>query len=211
MTHPRWWTLRNWWAIAVVVLAAKMVAVTLWRYREYFPPDFNSEFLQGREATFFGSYQWAFYPHIIGGPLSLVLGCLLMSHTVRRRWPRWHRQLGRVQVANVLVVVAPSGGWMALYAATGLNGSIALGLLAVVTWLCAWWGWIAAGQRRFADHQCWMLRTFTLLCSAIVIRLLGGIGTLLPAAPWWYDHATVWLCWVVPLLLCECCLRHSNR
>jgi hypothetical protein len=189
--------------ILVVVLIWKVTLSIVLEYRSYVPPDFESDFLRGREPHFWGAYRWAFYLHLISGPPSLIFGTVLVSQRLRRWSPGWHRRLGRVQVALALLMVAPSGLWMAFYAATGAIAGIGLSLLAVATACCAWFGWTAAVGRRFGDHQRWMWRTFLLLCSAVVLRLFGGLATVLELdAPWLYPLST-WACWLVPLLVFE--------
>lgn len=63
---------------ALVVLAGllivKITVAVMLGYSNYFPPNFQSDFLQGRDGYFFGGYQWAFYPHIAFGPAAAVLG-----------------------------------------------------------------------------------------------------------------------------------------
>src|SRR6478609_5606002 len=98
---------------AAILLIAKVTVTVLVGYRDYLPPNFNADFLLGRESYFFGAYSWAFYIHLLSGPPSLILGTILISETFRRRFPRWHRRLGRFQVTNILLLVAPSGLWMA--------------------------------------------------------------------------------------------------
>src|SRR5580700_1421905 len=90
------------------VLIFKVTAAVVLGYRNYFPADFNSDFLRGREDCFAGAYQWAFYAHIASGPVSLVLGTILISERFRRRFPQWHRGLGKLQIACILLLVAPS-------------------------------------------------------------------------------------------------------
>ena len=92
-------------AASLVIL--KTVGTVLLSYRGYFPPDFQTDFLLGREAYFFGRYQGFFYAHIVSGPLSLLLGMLLLSDWLRQRKPKLHRMMGRVQVACVLGVLPP--------------------------------------------------------------------------------------------------------
>ena len=57
---------------AAVLLILKVTLSVVVGYRDYLPPDFNSDFLLGREAYFYGAYRWAFYAHLISGPMSLV-------------------------------------------------------------------------------------------------------------------------------------------
>ena len=188
-----------------------LAALVIWKvtlsvvieYRHYFPPNFASDFLRGRELYFWGAYRWAFFTHLISGPASLILGTMLASELFRRTVPTWHRLLGRMQVACVLLLVAPSGLWMAYYAATGTVAAAGLGSLGIATAVCVVLGWRSAVRRRLANHRRWMWRTFILLCSAVVIRMIGGLATVAHIdAPWLYPLST-WTSWLVPLLIFE--------
>jgi small-conductance mechanosensitive channel len=187
----------------VVLLILKVTANVLIGYRDYLPPNFNADFLLGRESYFYGAYSWAFYTHLLSGPPSLIVGTILISETFRRRLPRWHRRLGRLQVACVLLLVAPSGLWMARYAMSGAIAGTGLGFLAIATALCCTAGWRAAVARKFSDHQIWMWRTYLLLCSAVVIRLIGGLATVLQFDHPWVYPVSVWASWLVPLAIFE--------
>jgi hypothetical protein len=191
----------------LVFLAALLVwKVTLSvviEYRHYFPPDFESDFLQGREHYFWGAYRWAFYTHLASGPASLILGTILISERFRTKLPAWHRRLGRAQGMCVLLLVAPSGLWMARHAMTGAVAAAGLGSLGIATAACVLLGWRAAVQRRFAQHQRWMWRTFLLLCSAVVIRVTGGLATVAGYDALWVYPFAAWASWLGPLLAFE--------
>jgi len=190
-----------------VLLIFKVTLSVVIGYRQYLPPDFGSDFLLGREAYFFGPYRWAFYAHLIAGPASLVAGTILLSERVRRSAPKWHRMLGRLQVVCILLVLVPTGLWMAGYAMTGAVAGAGLGLLAIATAICTALGWRAAVARRFDEHRRWMLRTYVLLCSAVVIRLMGGLATTLQLDETWVYPLSVWASWLVPLIVFECWRR----
>ena len=196
-------TLQRILMLLVCVLICKIVVGVLLNYRDFMPPDFESDFLQGRAHYFFGSYQWAFYAHISSGPCSLILGMILISEQFRVRFTTWHRYLGRIQVACVLLLVAPSGLWMAFYAETGAIAGAGFAALAVATGMCVALGWRSAMKRRFAAHQCWMLRCFVLLCSAVVLRLIGGVSTFAGVEAAWVYPLAAWTCWLVPLTAYE--------
>ena len=181
------------------LLILKVTVAVMLGYVNYFPPNFDADFLRGRERYFFGAYQWAFYTHIASGPVSLFMGVILISERFRRRYPKWHRLLGRVQVANVLLLVTPSGLWMSWYTATGTIVGIGFALLAVLTGTCIALGWRAAVKRRFQVHRRWMGRCFLLLCSAVVLRLVAGLGTVLGVQSPWFDPLASWASWLVPL------------
>lgn len=200
---------------ALVVLATllifKVTAEVVWGYRNYFPPNFGSDFLHERESYFFGAYQWAFYTHIAAGPTAMIVGTILISEPFRRRFPRWHRALGRIQVVTILLGVAPSGLWMARYAAPGTMAAISFASLAIATGTCAVLGLRAALQRRFAVHRRWMWRCYLLLCSAVVLRLMGGLATVWGVQAEWFDPVATWACWLAPLAAYEWPNRAKRR
>jgi uncharacterized membrane protein len=187
--------------VLAYLLVCRTTVSVLLTFGSYFPPNFRSDFLLGRDAYFFGPYQWAFYAHIVSGPFTLIAGLVLLSDSVRRRFPAWHRALGRVQVACVLLLVAPSGLWIAWYAATGAVAAVGFATVALVTAFCVAKGWRAAVQRRFEEHRRWMLRCYVLLCSAVVLRVIGGLSEVL-GLDGTYPFAA-WLSWLLPLLVLE--------
>lgn len=196
------------WGAACLI--AKVTLSVILNYPYYFPPDFHSEFLNGRESYFFGAYQWAFYTHIVSGPISLLLGLFLIFEPMRVNCPILHRYLGRMQVGCVIFGVAPSGVWMARYAAAGALAGVGLGLSGITAAICVGFGFLNARKRRFVDHQRWMTRCFLLLCSAVVVRILGGLGATLVVSWPWYDVVTTWVSWLAPLTIFEI-LEHFRR
>lgn len=203
MTNTHTTTLQRVLILLTGLLILKVTVAVMLGYVNYLPPNFDSDFLRGRERYFFGAYQWAFYTHIASGPAALILGVILISERFRMRHPKWHRFLGRIQAANVLLLVTPSGLWMAWYTSTGTVAGIGFALLAVLTGTCVALGWRAAVKRRFQVHRRWMWRCFLLLCSAVVLRLVAGIGTVLGVQSMWFDPVASWMSWLVPLVTFE--------
>ena len=189
--------------LACVLIVRVTVAIVL-NYHNYLPPDFTSEFLQERESYFFGSYRWAFYTHIFSGPYTLLLSLVLVSDRFRSRYLRLHRILGRVQVVCVLFFVVPSGLWMAFYADSGVIAVSGFASLAIATGTCVAFGFRAVLRRRFTAHRRWMWRTSLLLCSAVVLRIIGGIVTVLGLSAEWTYPMAAWISWLIPLIAFEC-------
>jgi hypothetical protein len=204
LTLPR---VAGWAAIALI---GNVLLVTLLNYRDYLPPNFQADFLLGRERYFWQGYHWAFFAHIFAGPLSLALGPLLVSGRFRAWAPAWHRRLGKLQLLNVIVLVVPSGLVMALWAAGGWPAGVGLGALGLSTLGCAWWGWRAAVGRRFAQHRRWMWRLFALLGSAVVLRALGGLTEVLQLESALFPVVNAWIGWLLPLGICEIVLRRNR-
>lgn len=191
-----------------VVLILRVLAAILANYVDYFPPNFDSLFLQGREATFTQTYAFAFYVHIFAGPLVLLSGLILLSEYVRRRFGRLHRVLGRTQVAVLLLFVLPSSIVMSLHAFGGWPAGLSFLLLSAATAACSIIGVVHARGHRYDQHRRWMLRCYVLLCSAVALRLMSGAAGLIgvPSPEEAYIVAS-WASWLLPLAACEIALR----
>ncbi len=187
-----------------VVLILRVLATILANYPDYFPPHFDSLFLQGREATFTGVYRPAFYVHIFSGPVVLLNGLILLSESVRRRHRGLHRWLGRVQVVVLLLFMLPSGVVMSRHAFGGWPAGLSFLLLSAATAICAIAGVVHARRRRHDRHRRWMHRAYVLICSAVVRRLISGAAGLVgvPSPEGAYVVAA-WCSWLLPLVVFE--------
>ena len=195
-----------------IVLILRVLAEILANYPDYFPPNFQALFLQGREATFRGAYRAAFYVHILSAPLVLCNGLVLLSENVRRRHRGWHRWLGRVQVALLLFFVLPSGVVMSRQAFGGWSAGLSFLLLSAATASCAIVGVVHACRSHYDQHRQWMIRTYVLICSAVALRLISGAaGRVGVASPEQAYIVAAWSSWLLPLAAYEIVERWPAR
>lgn len=194
-------TVLRWLALALIV---RVLVTILANYPDYFPPNFDSLFLQGREATFTGAYRPAFYVHIFSGPVVLFNGLILISDYVRLHYGGLHRVLGRVQVIVLLLLVLPSSVVMSRHAFGGNAAGLSFLLLSVATAICAVVGVLHARGRRYHSHRRWMMRCYVLICSAVMLRLMSGAAGLIgvPSPESAYVIAA-WSSWLLPLAALE--------
>lgn len=197
--------------ILTAVVIAKVTFSVILNNRQYFPPDFRSDFLLGRQAYFYGVYQYAFFTHVVAGPISLMLGLVLVSKWFRAQWPVAHRWIGRTQVTLVVFVVAPGGFLMALRAVGGHVAVWGFAVLAILTAATALMGYVSARQRKFVQHERWMFRCFLLLVSAVVLRLMAGLATVAGIDGDWLYPTSAWTSWLLPLAVYELYWRWSGR
>jgi hypothetical protein len=59
-------------AAPACLLVFKATVAVLVAFPDYFPANFRSDLLLGRHGYFIGSYHWAFYAHVVAGPLTLI-------------------------------------------------------------------------------------------------------------------------------------------
>ncbi len=139
--------------------------------------------------------------HALTGTVLLLTGPLNLYVGQTRRGFAWHRRLGGAYLG---------AGYTAALAALAVNWrdphgspSIALStsLLALAWMLCASLGWRRGSQRQIAAHRDWMIRSYVLVWSFVLCRLVQRSELFEGSAA-----LIVWLTWTVPLLLCEAVL-----
>lgn len=158
----------------------------------------------------------AFYAHICGGGLALLLGPLQFWRRVRERWPRAHRWIGRVYLLAV-GVGGLAGLVLAPVNAAGLIGVLGFGSLALLWLLTGWLAYRAIRKRDIPGHRAWMMRNFALSYAAVTLRIWLPLLILaqLPfasaaAGAFDFDAAFAiaypivpFLCWVPNLVVAE--------
>ena len=184
-------------------LLLRVLVSILIEYRFYFPANFASAFLTGREATFVGIYVPAFYVHIIAGPLAVVIGTILWLSGGRARFRHAHRLLGRVQMFIVLAGLVPSGLVMASRAFAGPVAGLGFATLSAVTGFAAVATLAYAVNKQFLVHQRWATRCYILLCSPLLLRVVGGSLVVFQLESELTYRLNAWLSWLVPLIIYE--------
>ena len=104
--------------------------------------------------------------HILAASLFSVLGAFQFEGDLRRAWPRWHRNAGRILVLGGLLTAA-TGVWMTLRYAIPppLQGGLLFGVRLVVGGGMALALVLAVRvilQGDVAAHRAWMLRAYAL-------------------------------------------------
>lgn len=199
----RLWVMKRIAFWLLVALFFKVLVSIVLEYRNYFPANFESNFLAGREEFFSGSYRFAFYAHIISGPICLLIAAFLMFSGKRKSLGHWHRRLGKTLASLVLLVMLPSGLVMATQALTGPIAGAAFFVLVFTTAFCVSMASWHASQRRFAIHQTWATRSFILLCSPMLLRLMTGATIVLEVDNEWTYRFAAWGSWSIPLAVFE--------
>lgn len=187
-------------AIAVMVIAFRILGT----YGYYFPPDFQNGFLQDRQDYFWSSfYGVGFYLHIAGAPLALISGLPQLSRMVLRWSPRLHRVLGRVYALAVLLAAAPGGFVMGFRSFAGTPALICFTVMSLLVTVFTVLAWRAALRRRFQSHRRWMIRSYLMMVSAILLRLIDPLLRDLGVPDLTSYVSSLWLSWVPSLVIFE--------
>ncbi len=195
---------------ATVVLYLGVLILT--PFLHYLPPDFDRGFLRNKQSGFYSSgYFLGFYAHIASAPIALLCGTLQISNSLRNRWPRVHRRLGKTYVVLVLFFAAPGGAIMSTRALGGLPSIVCFALISTAAWVFTWKAWRAAREGRYAEHGRWMCRSYLMMCSAIMLRLIHYLMQGLDLDPTLTYQWAAWLSWLPALGIFEVVVLFNNR
>ena len=197
-----------------VVASMFILAVSyfiLAQYGNYLPPNFSVGFLVLHADRFSPVYAVGFYAHILAAPVALFCGMFQFSKRLRVKLTTAHRFLGKIYAVCVLGFVAPGGAIMSIQAYGGPVSKVGFFFLSVLTWFFTLAGWRTAKQHRFTEHADWMVRSYLLLCSAVLLRCFGEAATRLELEPEKAYIVSSWLTWVPSLIAFEWIRRRRNK
>ena len=191
---------KGWFVLVVLFTGIAIVGNSL----PYFS-SINAGFLRTKADVLPGTaYLPAFYGHISVGFIVLATGLLQFSRRMRCRFKRAHRLAGKIYVVLVLVVMAPSGLVMGIYANGGFATQLCFVLLAGVWWYYTARAYQAIRRGNVTTHVAFTYRSYALTLSAITLRLYSFL-----AVYYWglqgpeVYRVLVWLSWIPNGLLVE--------
>lgn len=138
-------------------------------------------------------FLWALYAHVPSALCALPACLALDSHTMRERAPRAHRWLGRLTALVVLLLVTPSGLYLAQFAQGGLLTTLGFwttGLVAAGAMMAAV---REARAGRFASHRRFASHVTAQLSVAVLSRVLLFAAEALELYRPWVYVAALWL------------------
>ena len=143
------------------------------------------------------------WTHLAGGATTVLLGALQFLGRLRAARPAWHRWIGRLYLAGVVVGSIGAAGLVATSPAP-----VAIRLAFAATGL-AWivtsaTGFIAIRGGQVQVHRRWMIRSYLVTLAPVTFRVaLHAPGLMALASPVVMIPLLLWLSWVVPLLAYE--------
>ncbi len=178
-----------------------MLKITL----EYIPLKTDVSFLMIKQ-TEVGErpeYLYFFYTHVYISIFVLLSGFLAI---LRKdfRLKNFHKNAGKIYIFLILMLAAPSGIYMGIFANGGIYSKISFMILGCLWWFSTFKAYQLARQKKFKEHKQWMWRSFVLTVSAITLRLWKVIVVyLFHPNPMDVYQVIAWLGWIPNLLLIE--------
>lgn len=200
--------LKTAWYAILAYFSYLMILITI----QYIPLDFNAAFLNIKQDEIQRPYyQLAFFTHVYTSIFTLIIGFFQFSKTIRSKYPRLHRTIGKSYIGIILFFAGPSGLVMAYHANGGIYSQVSFYILAVLWIYFSLMAYVHARKRNCILHKNFIYRSYALTLSAISLRLFKWIivGTfeLLPMDTY---QIVSWAGWVVNLGIAELLIRYRK-
>lgn len=189
--------------LAAVLAFVGVMAGEVWPYFRF---EHAAHFLGTKTDAVLAKpqFQWAFYVHISSSWVVILVGLWQFFPALLRRWPTLHRVLGKIYVGAILLLAAPSGLVLGLYANGGLSSKVSFVLQSTVWWVLTWMAWREISHRRYLPHVEMMLRSYAVTLAAMSLRTESFVmHYFFETKPIETYLTVVWLSWVGNLLLLE--------
>ncbi|ROI01388.1 DUF2306 domain-containing protein [Chryseobacterium sp. G0240] len=178
-----------------------MLKITL----EYIPLDSNVSFLMIKqtEVKQRPEYLYFFYTHVYTSIFVLLSGFLAI---LRKDfgWKDFHRNMGKIYIFLILMLAAPSGIYMGIFANGGMLSKFSFVILGILWWFSTFKAYRLARQKKFKEHKQWMWRSFAFTLSAVTLRMWKVIIVyLFHPNPMDVYQIIAWLGWIPNILLIE--------
>lgn len=186
----------------IVVLNAVLI---FYKSLEYYPADFSRGFLSDKEGVFKTTvYPYFFYGHVSISSLILLLGVFQFSKKFRNNYLRLHRQLGKIYIALVVFVSAPSAFVMGVYATGSWLIKAGFAVVSVLWWWYTYKAYIEIRKQNTLAHKRYMQRSYTISLLAVFLRVYYYllVGVLHFENPYVYTFV-VYASWLPNLLMLE--------
>lgn len=190
------------WIICFGFFFILMIQIT-W---QYIPFKKDVAFLQIKqtEVITIPFYIPFFYLHVYSAIFVLIAGFSQFNAALLNKFPRIHRNIGKVYVFTVLFLSAPSGLFIGVFANGGFYSKISFVTLSILWFYFTLKGFITIKNKNIIQHKAFMLRSFALTFSAITLRLWKVILVyFFHPSPMDVYQIIAWLGWLPNLLIIE--------
>ncbi len=190
------------------------LSIILLIFINYIPPNFHKGFLIGKEGYFYKGYNYFFYTHIFGGIIALLMGCILFMYPFQYKFPKLHRNIGKIYISSILIFSSLGGFVMSFFAKGGNISTLGFMLLAIIWFYFTLKAYLSAKKKNFEMHQIWITRSFLLTLAAPILRLQLFVNN--HYGLWDVESfyiLTAWISWLPQLLIYEIYLfrKYSNH
>lgn len=194
------------WGV-MTALAAFLFGITALYFS--FRSDINF-LLEKQELVFNVFWRTAFYIHITGGMLAILIGPFQFLKPIRRKRMALHKRLGKLYIGAILFLAGPTGLYMAFYAEGGWMGSLGFTVMSLLWLWTTYRAYETIRQRDYNGHVRWITRSYALSFAAVTLRLYVPLTSgVLDLPEEFVVTSSAWVSWIPNLIAAELILKFA--
>jgi uncharacterized membrane protein YozB (DUF420 family) len=116
-------------------------------------------------------YYFSFYIHVAAATVILFTPFFSFLIRITKRTRKAHRTLGKIYVMTTLVIVVPTGLYLALFAKGGLSAQWGFATQGILLGIFTWLGFRAILKGNVEKHKEWMVRSYAIAIAALTFRI----------------------------------------
>jgi hypothetical protein len=152
-----------------------------------------------------------FYTHLPAGVICLFTPLLLLARTFIKKGLRLHKIVGKVYVWITLLVVCPTGMYLALYAKGGFVTQTGFMVQGILLAMFTWKGYQAIRKGDKSEHLHFMIRSYAVATVVLSFRIFHILFFILQI-PYQDNYAiSQWLGLAGNLLVAELCIVVASQ
>jgi len=138
----------------------------------YFTFSKDFDFIQERSFLFKSNlYNTFFYIHIAAGALCIGTALIQFSRYIMKKSKAIHRISGKIYVAVVLFLGAPTGLYMAFFAKGSFWERCLFMFMAIWWFITTLNGLSTIHKKNVIGHKIWMMRSYSMAMTAVTFRV----------------------------------------
>ena len=178
----------------------------------YFSFNKDFSFIEERNFLFKSSfYSACFYMHIFAGSVCIITALIQFSRYILKKSKAIHRWSGKLYVAVVLFLGAPTGLFMSFFA----KGSF--WERALFMFMATWWfittlkGLSTIHKGNVLGHKIWMMRSYSMAMTAVTFRVYHIVFYLLGWGHLENYELSLWISVIGNMLFAEWIIYRQSR
>jgi len=178
----------------------------------YFSFSKDFAFIEERGFLFKSSfYTTCFYAHIFAGSVCILTALIQFSRYILKKSKAIHRWSGKLYVAVVLFLGAPTGLFMSFFA-KGTFWERALFMFMATWWfITTLYGLNTIHRKNVIGHKIWMIRSYSMAMTAVTFRVYHIVFYLLGWGHLENYELSLWISVIGNMLFAEWVIYRQSR
>jgi hypothetical protein len=178
----------------------------------YFSFNKDFSFIQERSFLFQSSlYSICFYTHIFAGAVCIATALIQFSRYILKKSKAIHRWSGKLYVAVVLFVGAPTGLYMSFFAKGSFWERVLFMFMAGCWFFTTYYGLTTIHKKNVVAHKIWMMRSYAMAMTAVTFRVYHIVFYLVGWGHLENYEVSLWISVIGNMLFAEYIIYRKSR